>query len=93
MSLLIGLTGGIGSGKSTAAEIFKKKGGYILDADLICRQLVEPGKPALLEIQDCFGKNIIKEDGQLDRLELSRIVFDDPIKKKKLRRYSPSKGF
>ncbi len=72
----------MGSGKSTAAYIFKKKGGYILDADLICRELVEPAKPALLEIQDYFGKNVIQPDGRLDRAELSRIVFDEPSKKK-----------
>jgi len=84
LSLLIGLTGGMGSGKSTAAEIFKKNGGHILDADLICRELVEPGKPALREIQDCFGDKVIKKDGQLDRPELSRIVFENPSKKKVL---------
>ena len=84
MSLLIGLTGGMGSGKSTVAEILKKKGAYILNADLICRELVEPGKPALQEIQDHFGKKVIQQDGQLDRSELSRIVFDDPSKKKVL---------
>jgi dephospho-CoA kinase len=84
LSLLIGLTGGMGSGKSTVAEILKKKGAYILNADLICRELVEPGKPALQEIQDRFGKKVIQQDGQLDRSELSRIVFDDPSKKKVL---------
>ncbi len=78
------MTGGIGSGKSTAAKMFKKKGAYILDADLICRELVEPGKPALREIQDHFGEKVIRQDGQLDRPELSRIVFDDPSKKKAL---------
>ncbi len=72
----------MGSGKTTAAEIFKTKGGYILDADLICRELVEPGKPALREIQDSFGDSVIQKDGRLDRSELSRIVFDDPSKKK-----------
>lgn len=81
MSLLIGLTGGIGSGKSTVAEIFKGEGGYVLDADLICRQLVEPGKPALKEIQEYFGKNIIQKDGRLNRSKLSRIVFNEPSKK------------
>jgi dephospho-CoA kinase len=84
LSLLIGLTGGMGSGKSTVAEILKKKGAYILNADLICRELVEPGKPVLREIQDRFGKKVIQQDGQLDRSELSRIVFDDPLKKKVL---------
>jgi len=84
LSLLIGLTGGMGSGKSTVAELLKKKGAYILDADLICRELVEPGKPALQEIQDRFGKQVIQPDGQLDRSELSRIVFDDPSKKQVL---------
>ena len=84
MSLLIGLTGGMGSGKSTAAGIFKKKGAHILDADKICRELVEPGQPALKEIQRQFGDSVLLPGGQLNRGELSRIVFDDPLQKKAL---------
>ncbi len=81
MSLLIGLTGGMGSGKSTAAKIFKKNGAHILDADQICRELVEPGKPALREIQKFFGDSVLFPEGELNRNELSRIVFDDSSKK------------
>ena len=58
MSLLVGLTGGMGTGKTLAASIFKELGAHILDADLICRKLVEPGQPALKEISEYFGDNI-----------------------------------
>ena len=55
MSLLVGLTGGIGSGKSLAARFFKEEGAYIIDADKLSRDLVQPDKPALKEIVDFFG--------------------------------------
>ena len=84
MSLLVGLTGGMGSGKTFSASIFKELGAHILDADLICRKLVEPGQPALKEISDCFGENILDGSGNLDRKKLARIIFNDPDKKKTL---------
>ena len=67
MSLLVGITGGMGSGKTLAASFFHEFGAHILDADVICRKLVEPGQPALKEISECFGKSIIDEFGNLDR--------------------------
>ena len=84
MSLLVGITGGMGSGKTLAASIFHELGAHILDADVICRKLVEPGQPALKEISECFGKSIIDEFGNLDRKKLAQVVFYDPKKKNDL---------
>ncbi|MBN4079714.1 dephospho-CoA kinase [bacterium AH-315-C08] len=82
--MLVGLTGGMGSGKTLAASFFKDLGAFILDADLICRKLVEPGQPAWKEIEDIFGKEIFTASGNLDRRRLADIVFDDPEKKQTL---------
>ena len=82
MSLLVGITGGMGSGKTLAAAIFHEFGAYILDADIICRKLVEPGQPALKEISKSFGKNIINKFGNLDRKKLAQVIFSDSKKKK-----------
>ena len=84
MSLLVGLTGGMGSGKTLAASFFNDLGAFVLDADLICRKLVEPGQPALMEISDTFGKEIFTASGNLDRKRLAAIVFGDPEKKRTL---------
>ncbi len=84
MSLLVGITGGMGSGKTLAASIFHELGAHILDADVICRKLVEPGQPALKEISECFGKSIIDEFGNLDRKKLAQLIFYDPKKKNDL---------
>ncbi len=84
MSLLVGLTGGMGSGKTLASSFFQELGAHILDADLICRKLVEPGQPALQEISDSFGKDIIDTSGNLDRKKLGQLVFCDSPKKDKL---------
>ena len=81
LSLLVGLTGGIGSGKTLAASFFKEFGAYVLDADLICRELVEPGKPAWNEISKIFGEEILDPSGNLDRKKLARIVFENKKKK------------
>ncbi|MEE3253998.1 MAG: dephospho-CoA kinase, partial [Nitrospinota bacterium] len=67
MSLLVGLTGGMGSGKTLAASFFQKLGAHIIDADLICRKLVEPGQPGLREIIEKFGEVIIDKSGYLNR--------------------------
>ncbi|MFZ4486878.1 MAG: dephospho-CoA kinase [Candidatus Nanopelagicales bacterium] len=74
----IGLTGGIGSGKSTVAVMFAKLGAIVIDADAISRELVEPGQPALHTLVDEFGEGIIAPDGSLRRSELARIAFQDP---------------
>lgn len=81
--LKIGLTGGIGSGKSTVSKLFQDLGAPIIDADLIAHQLVEPGQPALAKLEQTFP-NIINENGSLDRAKLRDIVFSDINKKRKL---------
>ncbi len=84
MSLLVGLTGGIGSGKSLAAKIFEELGARIIDADKLCRDLVRPGQPALNEIVSFFGELILNSTGNLDREKLAEIIFQDPGKKSAL---------
>jgi dephospho-CoA kinase len=81
LSLLVGLTGGMGSGKTLAASFFKQLGAFILDADLICRKLVEPEQPASREISEIFGKEVFTASGVLDRKKLANIIFKNPQKK------------
>jgi dephospho-CoA kinase len=81
---LIGLTGGVGMGKSTAANFFQQRGARIVDTDELARELVQPGQPALAEIRAAFGDKMIYQDGQLRRHELANIVFEDAIARKKL---------
>ena len=81
MSLLVGLTGGMGSGKSLAAKFFAEQGAHIIDADQLSRELVRPGQPALKEIVDVFGEDILDSNGNLDREALAKIIFDDTEKK------------
>lgn len=78
MTVVVGLTGGIGSGKSTAADLLAERGAVIIDGDRIARELVEPGAPALTEITARFGPGILHPDGSLDRQGLADIVFPDP---------------
>lgn len=82
--LRIGLTGGIASGKSTVADMFSKHGIPIVDTDLIAREVVEPGQPALDDIRHEFGDDVIAEDGGLNRAEMRRIVFSDEDARKRL---------
>jgi len=79
--LVIGLTGGIGCGKSTVAKLFAAKGVPILDADVIARELVEPNQPAFGAIKQRFGAAILR-DGDLDRARLREIVFSNPEEKR-----------
>lgn len=72
---LIGLTGGIGSGKSTVAELLAAHGAVIVDADRIAREVVEPGSPTLARLVERFGPEILQADGALDRPALARIAF------------------
>ncbi|MFF1878834.1 dephospho-CoA kinase [Leifsonia sp. NPDC058230] len=74
---LIGLTGGIASGKSTIARRLADHGAVVVDADKIAREVVEPGTPALAEIAEAFGDAVIRPDGSLDRPALGAIVFAD----------------
>jgi len=82
--LTIGLTGGIGSGKSEVAEIFNQLGVPVIDADVIAHQLVEPGTEALSEITTAFGETILSSEGTLDRAKLAGIVFNKPDMKQQL---------
>ena len=82
--LKVGLTGGIGSGKSTAVSRFQALGAHIVDADKIARAVVAPGQPALQEIAAVFGPEAIDASGALDRAWLRKQVFDDPAARLKL---------
>ena len=73
----VGLTGGIGSGKSTVARLLAEHGALVIDADQIAREVVEPGQPALKEVAERFGPDVITTDGSLDRAALAAIVFAD----------------
>src|SRR5438552_2852897 len=79
-----GLTGGIGMGKSTAADLLRNRGLPVVDSDVIARQIVEPGQPALAEVQRLFGGEIVGADGRLRRDELARRVFTDPEARRRL---------
>jgi len=78
---IVGLTGGIGSGKSTIAKFFMEKNIALVDADQLARQVVSQGTPALSKITDKFGPRILKEDGLLNRKILRKIVFNDKTAK------------
>lgn len=82
--LVIGITGGIGSGKSAATDYLASKGITVVDADRVSRTVVEPGRPALEEIRAHFGQGVIQEDGTLDRRALREIVFADAAERKRL---------
>jgi dephospho-CoA kinase len=75
---VVGLTGGIGSGKSTVARLFGEHGVHWVDADDVAREVVEPGTPALERISEHFGKTILTSEGALDRAQLRGIVFEKP---------------
>ena len=81
---LVGLTGGIASGKSTVAAILRRLGAAIINADELSREVVEPGQEAWKEIVDTFGPAILQEDKTLDRRKLRKVVFDNPEARKKL---------
>jgi dephospho-CoA kinase len=81
---VLGLTGGIGSGKSMVASMFAQLGAAVIDADQLARDVVEPGQPALDEIATTFGRDILLPDGRLDRGKLARIIFADPVARGKL---------
>jgi len=82
----IGLTGGIGSGKSTVAELFRKRGAHIIDLDLLAHQVEEPGGSVWQEIVDYFGREILDTEGRIDREALGEIVFRDSAKREELNR-------
>jgi len=82
--LKVGLTGGIGSGKSTVSRLFADLGVSVIDADVIARQLVQPGQLGLEKLIETFGKEILNVDGSLNRAELRDRAFSDPKIKQKL---------
>ena len=82
--LVIGLTGGIASGKSTVAELFQALAVPVIDADAVARDVVAPGEPALAEIRKIFGRQVFTSTGELDRARLRQIIFTDPIERRRL---------
>ena len=82
--LIVGLTGGVASGKTAVSQVLKEEGAYIIDADQIARELVQPHKPAWNELIRAFGKEILQEDGSIHRKKLADKVFADPKKRKLL---------
>lgn len=86
--LLLGVTGGIGSGKTTVANMLMEMGAPVIDFDIIARQVVEPGTHGFEQIVNYFGRQVLAEDGSLDRKALSKIVFGDIEKRKKLESFT-----
>jgi dephospho-CoA kinase len=82
--LLVGLTGGIGSGKSTVAAMLAERGAVVVDADDLARRAVEEGTPGFDQVVDAFGNTVLREDGSLDREGLARVVFRDPDARRRL---------
>jgi len=82
--LLVGLTGGIATGKSTVTGLFRGPSVRIVDADALAREVVEPGTTAHAQIVAEFGREVLQPDGRLDRARLGAIVFPDPVKRKRL---------
>lgn len=76
--LVLGLTGGIGSGKSTVAAMLAARGAVLIDADTVAREVVEPGGPAYQGVVDRFGPDVVAGDGRIDRPALAKIVFGNP---------------
>jgi dephospho-CoA kinase len=84
MTAFVGLTGGIASGKSAVARLFRERGVSIVDADEVAREVVERGSEGLAEVVDAFGSEVLTSEGTLDRKKLAAIVFDAPEQRKKL---------
>ncbi len=83
-TIVIGLTGQSGAGKTTVCEVFRQNGYAIINADIIAREVMADGKDCLQEVKDCFGKDILNENGSLNRQKLADIVFNDDEKLKNL---------
>jgi len=82
--LRIGLTGGIASGKSTVADLFVELGAAVIDADVIAREVVMPGRPGLNDVRQAFGEQVISDDGRLNRAVMRQLVFADDDARKQL---------
>ena len=79
--LIVGLTGGVASGKSTVSTVLKEEGAYLIDADQIARDLVQPHTPAWQELVKTFGESILQKDGSIHRKKLAALVFSHPEKR------------
>lgn len=84
MGIVAGLTGGIGTGKSTVSAIFRGLGAYIIDADELARKSVRKGTPAWKSVKDIFGEDVLNPEGTINRNRLGKIVFEDEQKRKRL---------
>ena len=84
--LIVGLTGGVASGKSVVSQVWKEEGAYLIDADRIARELVQPRAPARKALVKAFGKEILQEDGSIHRKKLAARVFSNPVEKDLLNR-------
>ena len=84
--LIVGLTGGVASGKSVVSQVWKEEGAYLIDADRIARELVQPRAPAWKALVKAFGKEILQEDGSIHRKKLATRVFSNPVEKELLNR-------
>jgi len=82
--LLVGLTGGIATGKTTVSDLFRRLGCEVIDADRLAREVVEPGEPALARIVEEFGREVLQADGALDRKKLGAVVFGDASRRQRL---------
>jgi dephospho-CoA kinase len=82
--LKVGLTGGIGSGKSVVARLLAERGAVVIDADAVARDVVAPGTPGLAAVVEAFGGHVVRTDGGLDREALAKIVFVDPDARRRL---------
>jgi len=91
--VIVGLTGGIGSGKSSVAEMFKDEGAYVIDFDYLARVVVEPDTPAWRDIVDYFGQEILSPDRTLNRSKLAEIVFSDAQSRKALEGFTHPRIF
>ena len=82
--LRVGLTGGIGSGKSAVTDLLRARGAVVVDADVLAREVVAPGTPGLARVVEAFGEDVLAADGSLDRPALGAVVFRDPEARKRL---------
>ena len=89
MTLIVGLTGGIGSGKSAASQWFETQGINVVDADIAAREIVEKGQPALAQIQSAFGDWVLLESGELNRKALREHIFQHPSARQQLEDITP----
>jgi dephospho-CoA kinase len=80
----VGLTGGVASGKSTVSALLRDLGAVVVDADALAREVVEPGTPGLAAVSTAFGREVLAEDGSLDRARLGAVVFADPERRQAL---------